>query len=61
MGLAWLVTLPAAGLMAAVAYEIADVFGIDSAGPLVIALGAACVAAALWTFAQRTRITSADV
>ncbi|MDO8213369.1 inorganic phosphate transporter [Conexibacter sp. CPCC 206217] len=61
MGLAWLLTLPAAGLMSAAAYEIADLFGIDSAGPVVIALGAALAAVALWTFAQRTRVTSADV
>lgn len=61
MGLAWLLTLPAAGLIAALAYEAASLFGIDSAGPLVIALAAALAAAGLWSYAQRTRVTSADV
>jgi PiT family inorganic phosphate transporter len=54
IAVAWLVTLPMAGLLGAGAYEIADLFGAGALGPVLItliALGA--VAAALATRRQR--------
>jgi PiT family inorganic phosphate transporter len=40
MALAWLLTLPAAGIMGAVAYGVANVFGSGALGPLLISLAA---------------------
>jgi PiT family inorganic phosphate transporter len=40
MALAWLLTLPAAGIVGAVAYGVANLFGSGALGPLLISLAA---------------------
>lgn len=45
IAVAWVITLPIAGLFGAVAYEIASVFGAGAAGPLVMTVAAALLLA----------------
>jgi inorganic phosphate transporter, PiT family len=56
IGLAWLLTLPAAGLVGAVAYEATDLLGAESAGPPLVALVALAAVAALWSASRRDPI-----
>ncbi len=62
MVLAWVITLPAAALVGAAAWNIADLFGKNSkVGALVIAVLAAAIAFGLYTLSKRTRITAGDL
>jgi inorganic phosphate transporter, PiT family len=54
---AWVFTIPAAGLLAAAAWEISDLFGDGAAGAIVTALIAAAGAAVLFKLAQRSKVT----
>jgi inorganic phosphate transporter, PiT family len=56
IGLAWLLTLPAAGLVGAAAYELTDLLGAEGAGPVLVALVALASAGALWSASRRDRI-----
>jgi PiT family inorganic phosphate transporter len=58
---AWVLTLPAAGLVAAACWEATNALGSGNAGPIVMAIVAAAGAAALFFSAQRHAVTSADV
>jgi PiT family inorganic phosphate transporter len=59
---AWVITLPAAGLVGAAAWNISNVFGTNStAGAIVIAVLAAAIAFGLWTLSKRNRITAEDL
>ena len=58
MATAWTFTIPAAALLAGLAWEISDLFGTNTtAGSLLIALLAALGAVGLWQFAQRNDVT----
>jgi PiT family inorganic phosphate transporter len=58
---AWLITLPAAGLVAAGAFELADALGAGT-GALVVGLAGAALAAALFvTVQRRDRVTPETV
>jgi PiT family inorganic phosphate transporter len=62
MATAWLFTIPAAGVMGAVTWEIARIFGANSSGgTIVMAILAAGAAAALFTLAQRNKIGADDL
>ena len=62
MATAWLFTIPAAALLAGVAWEISDLFGGNgNAGSVVIAILSAAGALGLWTLAQRNKITASDL
>jgi PiT family inorganic phosphate transporter len=62
MVLAWVITLPAAGLVGAAAWDIANIFGKNSQlGAIVIAALAAAVAFGLWTLSKRNRVTARDL
>jgi PiT family inorganic phosphate transporter len=62
MATAWLFTIPAAGIMAAVAWEISRLFGDNSSGgTVVMAILAALAAAALFALAQRNKISADDL
>jgi inorganic phosphate transporter, PiT family len=56
IGLAWALTLPAAGLAGAGAYELTDLLGAEDAGSVVVALVAIASAVALWTASRRDPI-----
>jgi PiT family inorganic phosphate transporter len=51
IAIAWVLTLPASGLMAAAAYGISRIFGTGALGPVVVALG--CVGLLLAIFGRR--------
>jgi PiT family inorganic phosphate transporter len=57
----WLLTIPGAALIGAGAWEGAHLFGAGTAGPIVIALIAAALAAALYAFTQRTPVGASDL
>jgi PiT family inorganic phosphate transporter len=62
MATAWLFTIPAAGVLGAVTWEIARIFGANSAaGTIVMAVLAAAAAALLFKLAQRNRIDADDL
>jgi PiT family inorganic phosphate transporter len=62
MATAWLFTIPAAGALGAVTWEVARIFGDNSsAGTIVMAMLAAAAAAALFTLAQRNKIGANDL
>jgi PiT family inorganic phosphate transporter len=59
---AWLLTLPAAALVAGAFYFVTEEIGTKIAGPLVVSILAALAAAALYLHAQRSSpVTSKDV
>jgi inorganic phosphate transporter, PiT family len=59
---AWVITLPAAGLVGAAAWNISNIFGTNSdAGAVVIAVLAALIAAGLYTLSKRNRVTAQDL
>ena len=59
---AWILTMPGAGVLGGVAWEIADLFGSHSnVGAIVIVALAAAGAFGLWTLAQRNKITPKDL
>jgi PiT family inorganic phosphate transporter len=55
--IAWLLTLPAAAAIGALAYGIAQLFGSGALGPLIVALAAATAIAA--AFSRRPAATAA--
>ena len=62
MATAWLLTLPAAALVAGAFYFVTEEIGTKIAGPLVVSIIAALAAAALFFQAQRSSpVTSKDV
>jgi PiT family inorganic phosphate transporter len=63
MATAWLLTLPAAGALAALIYGVTELLGPDTAGPIVVGAIAAAAAVALFVQVQRSpdHVTSADV
>jgi inorganic phosphate transporter, PiT family len=61
MATAWVITIPAAALLGGVAWGISNIFGNPNAGAIVIAILAGAGAFALWTLAQRNRITADDL
>jgi PiT family inorganic phosphate transporter len=62
MVLAWIVTIPAAGLIGAGAWEISDIFGKNSdVGSVVIVALTIVIAAVLWRISRRTAVTAADL
>ena len=59
---AWILTIPAAGIVGAGAWEIADIFGKDSkVGCVVIVAITIVIAAALWNISRRTAVTAKDL
>ena len=59
---AWILTIPSAGIVAAGAWEIADIFGQNSkVGCIVIVAITIVIAAVLWTIAQRSAIGAKDL
>jgi inorganic phosphate transporter, PiT family len=58
---AWVLTLPAAGLVAAAFWEATNALGSGNAGPILMAIVAAAGAAALFVVAQRNAVTAKDV
>jgi inorganic phosphate transporter, PiT family len=50
---AWVLTLPAAALLAAAVYGVTQLFGSGAAGPVVVTV--ALVAAGVWIFARRAQ------
>jgi inorganic phosphate transporter, PiT family len=62
MVIAWVVTLPAAGLVGYAMWHISDLFGTNTnAGAIVITLLAAAIAAGLWLLSKRNAITARDL
>ncbi len=59
---AWVLTIPAAAILAGLAWEITDIFGGHSnLGALVIAVLAVAGGFGLWSLAQRSKVTAADL
>jgi PiT family inorganic phosphate transporter len=59
---AWILTIPAAGIVGAGAWEIADIFGSNSdVGCIVIVALTIVIAAVLWTISRRTAVTAKDL
>jgi PiT family inorganic phosphate transporter len=53
----WLLTLPAAGVTAAIAYGVTDIFGTDSAvGPIAVTLILAIACFFLWRANKRSKV-----
>jgi PiT family inorganic phosphate transporter len=62
MAMAWLLTIPAAGLMGAAAWEGSRAFGSGSGfGSLVTGVVAAAVAGLLFRQARRTNVSAHDL
>jgi inorganic phosphate transporter, PiT family len=58
----WLLTLPAAGLTAAVAFWVTDLFGDDSAvGPIAVTVVLAIACFALWRANNASKVTPDDI
>jgi len=62
MATAWLLTIPAAGVLGAVAWEVTRIFGAGSStGTVIMAILAAVSAAVLFKLAQRNEIGAEDL
>ena len=62
MVLAWVITLPSAGVVGYLAWHISDLFGKNStAGAIVIAAIAIVIGFVLWTLSKRNPITAKDL
>jgi PiT family inorganic phosphate transporter len=61
MASAWLLTIPGAAIIGAAAFEGADLFGEGNAGPVIVGLIAAGLAAALYVVTQRTPVRASDL
>ena len=62
MVVAWVLTLPAAGAMGALAHEGVTVFSNDTAGVIAIGIAAAALALTLFLLARRSgHVTSVNV
>ena len=60
MASAWLLTIPGAAIIGAAAFEGADLFGAGNAGPVIVGLIAAGLAAVL-VVTQRTPVRAGDL
>jgi inorganic phosphate transporter, PiT family len=59
---AWILTIPAAGVLGAAAYGISDIFGKNSdAGAIVTIALTIAIAAVLWVISRRTAVTAKDL
>jgi inorganic phosphate transporter, PiT family len=58
---AWILTIPAAGVVGAGAWEITNIFSNNDVGAIVIVALTIVIAAALWTISRRTAVTAADL
>jgi PiT family inorganic phosphate transporter len=58
---AWVLTIPGAAIIAAAAFEAADLFGQGNTGPLIVGLIAAGLAAVLYVVVQRTPVRANDL
>ena len=58
---AWLLTIPGAAAVGAAAWEASDLFGCGNAGPVIVGLAAAGLAAALYVVVQRTPVRPGDL
>jgi phosphate/sulfate permease len=58
---AWVVTIPGAGLLAATAWQISDIFSNKDAGAIVMVALTAMVALGLFLLAQRTKVTAREL
>jgi PiT family inorganic phosphate transporter len=58
---AWVLTIPGAAIIAAAAFEAADLFGQGNTGPLVVGLIAAGLAAVLYVVVQRAPVRANDL
>jgi inorganic phosphate transporter, PiT family len=59
---AWVLTIPCAGIVAAAAWEISDIFGKSSdVGSIVIVAITIVIAVVLWNISRRTAVTAADL
>jgi len=60
MGAAWLITLPAAGLVGAVAFEAADLIG-GATGFAVVSVAAVAAVSVLYALSRRSPVNSSNV
>jgi inorganic phosphate transporter, PiT family len=59
---AWVLTIPCAGIVAAAAWKISDIFGKSSdVGSIVIVAITIVLAVVLWNISRRTAVTAADL
>jgi inorganic phosphate transporter, PiT family len=59
---AWILTIPCAGIVAAAAWKISDIFGKSSdVGSIVIVAITIVIAVVLWNISRRTAVTAADL
>jgi inorganic phosphate transporter, PiT family len=59
---AWVLTIPCAGIVAAAAWKISDIFGKSSdVGSIVIVAITIVIAVVLWHVSRRTAVTAADL
>jgi PiT family inorganic phosphate transporter len=61
MASAWVLTIPGAAIIGAAAFEGADLFGQGNAGPVIVGLIAAALAAVLYVVVQRTPVRADDL
>ena len=62
MVMAWIITIPAAGVFGGAAWGISDIFGRNSdVGAIVIVAITIVIAVALWNISRRTAVTAADL
>jgi PiT family inorganic phosphate transporter len=61
MASGWVLTIPGAALIGAGAWEGAHALGTGSAGPILIGVVAAAVAATLYLVAQRAPVRAGDL
>jgi len=57
----WLLTLPAAGLTAAVVFWITDLLGGGAVGPIVVTVVLAIACFALWRANQASKVDPDDI
>jgi PiT family inorganic phosphate transporter len=58
---AWILTIPAAGVVGAGAWEVTNIFSNNDVGAIVIVALTIVIAAVLWTISRRTAVTAADL
>jgi PiT family inorganic phosphate transporter len=58
---AWVFTIPLAGVLAATAWQISDIFSNHNVGSIVIAALTAVIAAGLYGLSKRTPVTAQDL
>ena len=58
---AWVLTIPAAGVVGAGAWEVTNIFSNNDVGAIVIVALTIVIAAVLWHISRRTAVTAADL